>query len=135
MSTYTNIRMDTITSIDLKSRKYTYLANGTLRQTVFSIPTDKAIEIDSIYIHSNESTTTCIARLSVNTTNNLNYPGRSFFVARMAPKETCLAVSKSTPLFMEDGQALIVEFFNEDHSTGTPLFTCTVVVSYREYGI
>ena len=135
MSTYCNFRMDTITSIDLKSRKYVYVANGVFRQDVFTIPSNKAIEIDSIYIHSNESTNTCIAKLMVNTVANTSYPGRSFFVARMGPKETCLAISKSTPLFMESGQILQVEFFNEDFSQGTPPFTCNVVMSYREYGI
>ena len=135
MSIYCNFRMDTITSIDLKSRKYVYVANGGIRQEVFVVPSNKAIEIDSIYIHSNESTNTCIAKLMTNTTVNANYPGTSIFVARMGPKETCLAVSKSTPLFMEDGQILQVDFFDPNLASSTQSSTCTVVMSYREYGI
>lgn len=133
-----NIRMDTITSIDLKSKRYTFLANGVSTQSVLALPSNKAVEIDSIYIHSNESTTTCIAKLIVNSTIGAatSNPGRSFFVARMAPKETCLAVSKSTPLFMEYDEVLQLQFFSEDWpGTTSPPYTCSVVMSYREYGI
>ncbi len=128
---FANFRTDNATGVEFKSLSFAYSGFGTY-QDVFTINSGKAAIIDSIYVHSEETTRITKLTLSIHDVGaSGSIPPRPFFVARIGPKETVLCASKSTPIAIESGQKIIMG----NAYTSFAAVAARVFISYREYDL
>lgn len=125
-------RIDNATGLRLASASDIYTDAGT-EADVLSVGSGKGAIIDSIYAHSLETTHTTRLVLSIMDVGGGTQTRRPFFVANLAPKETVLCASKSTPITIDNGQKITVAN-TLISSTGTAV-DVNVYIYYREYDV
>jgi hypothetical protein len=125
-------RIDNATGLRFDSRSDIYSDAGA-EEEVLNVGIGKGAIIDSIYAHSLETTHTTRLVLSIMDVTGGNSTRRPFFVANLAPKETVLCASKSTPITIDNGQKITVAN-TLISSTGTAV-DVNVYVYYREYDV
>ena len=126
-----NFRTDNATGLKFKTLSFAYSGVGTY-QDVFTISSGKAAIIDSIYVCSEETTRITKLYLSIHDVGaSSSIPARPFFIARLAPKETVLCASKSTPIAIDSGQKIIMS----NGYTSFATVAAKIFISYREYDV